>query len=385
MPLLAADQDAKRMQNGEKLGNDTAPLEPRPAPLTGASLLSRLAAVGVLLLGVAGGFLYLGGWFTPQKLTSARFVDELQTVNGTYSGVRRNHAKGVCVRGSFLSNGQGTRLSKAVVFQAGRVPVIGRFSLGGGDPHASDEFTNVRGLGLQFSLPDGEEWRTAMVNLPVFPFKDPQAFYDNLVASQRDPATQKPDPAKLAAFLANNPETARALGIIKSHAPSSGFDNSTFYGLNAFRFISEGGTPTFVRWTLVPVQVQPEAASVTTTSQDKNFLFDGLIASILQHPLQWRLVLTVGQPGDSTNDATIPWPAEREQVDVGTLTLDSVQSEEDSPARDINFDPLVLPEGIQPSDDPLLSARSAIYSQSFTRRAGEKKEPSAITPAEVQK
>ena len=35
--------------------------------------------------------------------------------------------------------------------------------------------------------------------------------------------------------------------------------------------------------------------------------------------------------------------------------------------------------------DPLLSARSAIYSQSFTRRAGEKKEPSAITHAEVQK
>ena len=62
-----------------------------------------------------------------------------------------------------------------------------------------------------------------------------------------------------------------------------------------------------------------------------------------------------------------------------------MESEETSPARDINFDPLVLPDGIAPSDDPLLSARSAIYSQSFTRRAGEKKEPSAITPAEVQK
>ena len=70
---------------------------------------------------------------------------------------------------------------------------------------------------------------------------------------------------------------------------------------------------------------------------------------------------------------------------MGTLTLDSVESEETSPARDINFDPLVLPDGMAPSDDPLLSARSAIYSQSFTRRAGEKKEPSAITPSEVRK
>ncbi len=79
------------------------------------------------------------------------------------------------------------------------------------------------------------------------------------------------------------------------------------------------------------------------------------------------------------------WPEGREQVDVGTLTLDHVESEETSPARDINFDPLVLPSGMAPSDDPLLSARSAIYSQSFTRRAGEKKEPSAISPAEVRK
>jgi catalase len=74
-----------------------------------------------------------------------------------------------------------------------------------------------------------------------------------------------------------------------------------------------------------------------------------------------------------------------EQVDVGTLTIDTVESEETSPAWDINFDPLVLPAGIGPSDDPFLSARSAVYSQSFTRRVGEKTQPSAITAAEVQK
>jgi catalase len=46
---------------------------------------------------------------------------------------------------------------------------------------------------------------------------------------------------------------------------------------------------------------------------------------------------------------------------------------------------LVLPSGIAPSDDPLLSARSAVYSRSYTRRAGELKSPSAVTPADVQK
>jgi len=96
--------------------------------------------------------------------------------------------------------------------------VIGRFSLGGGDPHPTDELSAVRGLGLQFSLSDGDQWRTAMINLPVFPFKDPQAFYDNLVASQPGPNTHQPEAAKGAAFLASHPETARALAIIMSHA-----------------------------------------------------------------------------------------------------------------------------------------------------------------------
>ena len=101
--------------------------------------------------------------------------------------------------------------------------------------------------------------------------------------------------------------------------------------------------------------------------------------------MRWRLIVIIGQPGDPTNDATIPWPEGRERVDVGTLTLDQVEAKENSAATDINFDPLVLPAGIAPSNDPLLSARSAVYSQSFTRRAGEPKQPSAITPADVRK
>jgi catalase len=386
MPPSAGDRDPKTTSESEQLPGDSTPSTGKlPAPLTGGDALPRLAGVGIILLGVVAAFLYLGGWFSPHKLTPGRFVDGFQQVDGTYSGFRRNHAKGLPVSGYFDSNGNGLRLSKAVVFQSGRVPVIGRFSLGGGDPYQSDDPTTVRGLGLQFSLPDGEQWRTAMINLPVFPFKDPQAFYDNLIASQPDPTTHQPNPAKIAAFFASNPESARAIAIIKSHAPSSGFDNSTFYGLNAFRFVDAGGASVPVRWSFVPAQPFAAAGAGESAAGDKNFLFDALIASILQHPLQWHLILTVGQPGDPTNDATIPWPEGREQVDAGTLTLDSVESEETSPARDINFDPLVLPVGIEPSDDPLLSARSAIYSQSFTRRAGEKKEPSAITPAEVRK
>jgi catalase len=96
-------------------------------------------------------------------------------------------------------------------------------------------------------------------------------------------------------------------------------------------------------------------------------------------------MVIVGKPGDPTNDPSIGWPADREQVDVGTLTLDRVEAEESSPATDINFNPLTLPAGMAPSDDPVLRVRSPVYSESYTRRTSETKQPSAITPADVNK
>src|SRR5437762_4075578 len=361
-----------------------APAEAARQRLGKAGTLARFAVIGVALAVVAGTFAYFGGWLTPNDLTPARFTDVFEYVDGVHPGFRRNHAKGVGVSGFFESNGNGVRLSKAVVFRPGRVPVIGRFSVAGGRPYVGDTPDAVRGLGLQFSLPEGELWRTAMVNLPVFPVRTPEAFYELLIASKPDPSTSKPDPAKMKAFLARHPETVKALTVIKGQPVSSGFGNTTFHGLNAFRFSSPAGDSIPVRWLVTPMQPF-EAASPGSAPRGKNSLFDALIAAIHRQPLQWRLVVIIGQPGDPTRDASIGWPAERQQVDVGTLTLDRVESDETSAAADINFDPLVLPAGIKPSDDPLLSARSAVYAQSFRRRAGETKQPSAITPAEVGK
>jgi catalase len=100
-----ANQDAKTTNGSGELRRQTAPIEKRPAPPDRRKHVGRLAGIGVLLLGVVGAFLYLGGWLSPQKLTPARFVDELERVGGIHSGFRRNHAKGVCVRGFFESNG----------------------------------------------------------------------------------------------------------------------------------------------------------------------------------------------------------------------------------------------------------------------------------------
>jgi catalase len=349
------------------------------------SLILRLTAIGALLAGIAGLFAYAGGWLTPRRLSPALIVDTFEQVFGRHSDFRRNHAKGVCVTGHFESNGHGSTLSKASVFLPGRVPIVGRFAFAGGQPYVPDAPNIVRSMAILFKLPNGEEWRTSMINIPVFIVNTVQGFHDQLLASALDPATGKPNPAAMNAFLAKHPETARAMEVIHAHPMSSGFANSTYYGLNAYRFINADGAGVPVRWSMAPVQPFAPVDTAQPSPAGKNYLFDALIAAIHANPIQWHLIITVGQPGDPTADATLPWPPDRQQVDVGKLTIDTIESEDTSPARDINFDPLVLPNGIAVSDDPLLSARSAAYSQSFTRREGEHKEPSAISPAETGK
>jgi catalase len=357
-----------------------------PLPeLPRASLILRFAVIGAVLAGIVGLFAYSGGWLTPHNLTPASLINTFEKVNGPHPGFRRNHSKGVCVSGYFESNGRGVALSKATIFLPGRVPIIGRFSLSGGMPYVTDAPHTLRGLAILFKLPNGEEWRTAMVSIPVFTVKTPQGFRDQLLALAPDPATGKPDPAKKQAFLARYPETAKAMELIGNHPVSSGFDNSTYNGLNAFRFTNASGAVVAVRWSMVPVQPFEPISSTDPGKADKNYLFDALIASIHSHPLQWHLIVTVGESGDPTNDATIAWPPTRQQIDLGTLTIARIESDDTSPARDINFDPLVLPDGITASDDPLLSARSAAYSQSFSRREGEPKKPSAVSSAATEK
>lgn len=344
-----------------------------------------MATVAVIVAAVVVLFAYAAGWLSPGALTPGKFVDRFQQVGGLHPGFRRNHAKGLCFSGWFESNGQGVSLSKAAVFKQGKVPVIGRFSLGGGTPDQADMPTTVRGLAISFTPPHSEEWRMAMVNLPVFPFATPEAFYDQLADLAPDPATGKPNPARAKAFFTKYPESAKAIGIIRSQRMSSGFDNSTFNSLNAFRFINADGQTAWVRWSFVPVQPFAPVDPASPVGMDTNYLFEALIASVHQHPLQWHMIITIGQPGDSTTNATIPWPSDRKHVDVGTLTVNQVESDDTSPARDMTFDPLVLPDGIAASDDPLLSARSVVYMRSFTRREGETKSPAPISPADAEK
>jgi catalase len=348
----------------------TPPNEPRrrQGPTRRQAVIGMATIGGITAVG-AGAFAWAEDRSPSDRLTPAKFADRFEHVYGVHPGFRRNHAKGVSASGTFVSKGAGTGLSSAAVFAPGTTPVTARFSLAGGLPAAVDANAAPRGLGLLFQQDNGEQWRTAMLNLPVFLDSVPQGFYERVLATAPVPATGQPDPGKLAAFLAARPETARAMALIKKTPPASGFANSTFRSLNAFRFTNGAGKTIPVRWSLVPQDAFTPGSK--DPQADHDYLFDALIKRVQSGPVRWHLMITLGAPGDPTHDATLPWPADRPQVDVGILTIDALQTEASGNARDINFDPLVLPRGISPSDDPLPKARSAVYAQSFQRRMRE--------------
>lgn len=379
---MDADEGSER----DDTSNENNPRALARVAVSRRGALLGMAAVGGVAAVDVGGFVYAGGWLAnfsgPGALTPARFADRFESVYGRHEGFRRNHAKGLSATGTFVSSGAAAEICRAAVFQPGSVPVIGRFSLGGGLPDQADKPDAVRGLALLFQM-GGQQWRTAMINIPVFTDRTPQGFYERLLATRPLPGTGKPDPRQMAAFLDRHPETAAAMKIIKQSPPSSGFADSTYYGLNAFYFTNSAGATVPVRWAVVPQQ-DGDARPVSSPGVPGNdFLFDDLIRTVAQGPRQWRLVITVGAPGDPTHDPTKPWPPSRRTVDAGTLTIDAVHTEEAGNARDINFDPLVLPDGISASDDPIPKARSAVYARSFTRRAEEPKSPSEVNVARV--
>jgi len=327
--------------------------------------LKPLLFIAVVIGAVALAFAYTAGWLSPHRVTPEKIVAAFEGPGGPPLGHRRNHAKGICFTGSFEANGQGTALSKARVFEAGQYAVIGRFNIPGPDPHEPDPMSKIRGFSVRIATPDGQEWRSAMIDAPVFAAATPQAFYQFLLAS----ASKDPNAMKM--YSSEHPEILTFVGWAKSYQPTESWAEDRFNSLDSFFFTDGSGAKHAVRWSYVP-----EAKPVTLTADElakrgPDFLSQDILQRVAAGPLHWELMVTVANPGDATADPTKAWPADRRTVDVGTLTVQQIEQEADGPCRDINYDPTVLPAGMTTSDDPMPAARSAAYAKSYDSRTAE--------------
>ena len=78
--------------------------------------------------------------------------------------------------------------------------------------------------------------------------------------------------------------------------------------------------------------------------------------------------ITIGEPGDPQDDPTLLWPKESQGGEGRDADVHRRHAQEGAECKNINYDPLVMSDGIAPTDDPVLQFRSPSYAVSFVKR-----------------
>jgi len=294
-----------------------------------------------------------------------RIIETMGAIHGVHPGHRAVHAKGSCCRGTFIASPEAATVTRAPHLQGDEIPVTVRFSNGSGRPTRADGARDERGMAVKFHLPDGSSTDIVSLTLPAFFVRNPEDFLAFLESQRPDPETGKPDMDRVGAFVADHPETQKALGFLMLSMSPASFANCSFNGIHAFLFTNSDGRQRYgrYRWTT-------DAGDATLTEDEtralgKGYLHEELEQRLRAGPMRYELQLQIGEDEDDPNDPTLPWPEERDLITLGHLTLTEYAALE---CDHMIFDPGNVSDGIDPSDDPILHIRSDAYSISFARR-----------------
>ena len=330
--------------------------------------LPAYLAIAVIALALIALFAWAAGWLS-QRLTAQKLTNTIEAGGSLAPGFRRAHSKGICVTGVFRPSQDAKELSAARVFSQAETPVLGRLSIGGGDPYGADAKARVRSMALLFRTDDGQQWRTAMNSFTFFAVPSAQAFQEQAIVQRPDPATGKPDPAKVQAFQNKYPSAKRFQHWAATAPWSNSWANTQYNGIHTFVFKTDNAAR-YVRWSMHPLTPYVEMDAEQREKADADYLSDDLKSRLARGPLQWKMVITQAAPNDDVRDPTVAWE-NHEEHSAGILELTAAQSQDAGQCRDVNYDPTILPTGIALSDDPILAVRASVYAQSFNRRERE--------------
>ncbi len=313
--------------------------------------------------------LALAGPAASTEVTAPQMVDAFEGTFGVHPGQRRNHIKGTCAVGEFVGTTDAAALSRSPLFSGKTIPVVARFSLGGGSPEVPDAAPAPRGIGLEFHLPGGALQHITMIDVPIFAAASPASFRDALVAAKPDPKTGQPDPEKLKAYAATHPDAMALNELASHHTPTANYHQTTFFSVHTFKFIDAKGTEHLVKWRFVPRDGTKEMTAAEMKAAPHDFLEKNLIERTRKGPAVWDMIVYVGEPGDPQDNPTLAWPETRKHFSAGTLTITQATPQQKGMAcGPINFGPLVMADGIAPTKDPILLFRSPAYAVSFAKR-----------------
>ncbi len=273
---------------------------------------------------------------------------------------RTLHAKGAFYSGTFTASSRATELCTAGHLQGSEVPILVRWSNGGGNPRVPDKAPDVRGMSVSFKLSDGTATDILCQTAPRFPVKTPEEFVEITEAAR--------NPRKMPGFLLKHRHAVAPLianGKAKALISPKSYAAPTYYAVHAYRWVAADGTGSWVRYVLRPQSsTAPEG-----TFAGKDRLREEIEARLAAGPVTYTLEVSVAADGDDPHDPMSVWK-NREVFDAGTLTVTALADDPEADGGVVVFDPTRVVDGIELSDDPILLFRPKAYSESVERRVG---------------
>ena len=295
-------------------------------------------------------------------------IQAFDSIFGLHPGFRPAHAKGIMLSGKFTPTRDAASLSRAQHFNQNSTPVTVRFSNSTGVPVIPDNDPNAdpRGIAIRFNLAEHVHTDIVAHSTDGFPARTGQEFLEFLRAIAASSDQSQPHPWPVDVFLGSHPA---ALAWVQTPKPApSSFDRESYFGVTAMKFTNKDGAAHYGRYRIIPEAGNDPLTADAAAAKGPNYLFEEIADRILHGPVKLRIAAQVADPGDTVDDATVHWPEGRRVVDLGDIELTALVPDNASEQQRIIFDPIPRLDGIEPSDDPLLELRAAIYLISGRRR-----------------
>ena len=298
---------------------------------------------------------------------SNAILEKFEALFGAHPGFRPAHAKGVMLHGSFTPAPEAASLTKAPHFNRPSTPATVRFSNSTGVPVIPDNDPNAdpRGCAIRFYLAERVHTDIVAHSTNAFPARTGQDFLELLSAIAASDLSHIPG-SPLEKYLGTHPA---ALAFVQTpKPPPASFAQESYFGLVAMRFINTAGVSRYGRYRILPEAGNEHLEAAVAAAKGPNYLFDELEQRIAKEPVKFKVVVQLAENGDTVDDVTVQWPETRKFVELGKLSLTEPVLDEAHEQKQVIFDPIPRVDGIEPSDDPLLELRAAVYLLSGRRR-----------------
>jgi catalase len=325
----------------------------------------------------------------PATLENYHFIEKLSHFDRERVPERVVHARGATAFGEFEAYGTVgdepiAKYTRAKLFQekGKKTELAVRFSTVAGGRDSSEAVRDPRGFAVKFYTEDGN-WDLVGNNLAVFFIRDATKFPDFIHSQKPDPVTfERQIPNRAFDFLSQSPEALHMVmlvfsprGIPASYRMQQGF------GVNTYKWVNAAGDTKLVKYHWLPRQpvaswtaADAQAVQAEELGCHTKDLYDAIDRG--EYP-QWELNVQLMDDHDHPEldwdplDDTKVWPENDFPLHpVGLMTLNRKPANFFVESEQIAFGTGVLVDGLDFSDDKMLTGRTFSYSDTQRHRVG---------------